>query len=463
MDLKKIDAKYKEFPSLEHWLNVKIDKSKWDAKLLEFNRITKVEKSVIEHANKIVRRYAAVETGAIEKLYDFDRGLTWNIACELADISILLEDKDANVEKIVTSQLEGYDYVLDFATKSEIITESWIRELHKVLCKSQQTYSVITNQGKQEHELPLGEYKVSPNHVMQKDGKWHSYAPVDMVGYEMNRLVEQMKSAKFEKLHPALQAAFVHYSLVWIHPFADGNGRAARALASVFLYRGMSIPLLVLAEDRLDYINSLESADSGKFEKLVGFTINCCFNAIDLIEQSIQAGQKKDSDLLISEIDSFYRTKGGYTQEEVDKVAATFFNVFVEKLNVEFKKLRSYSNLANFYTGGNKSPYKPFSENHRMFIQGQGEKYTIQVASKPPKKAVSAITLSLHIPTDCDKNDDFIIINEVNKERINARINELLPNIKPSLHVKMDIFIESTVKSLIEILYDNIKVNYYPD
>jgi len=34
-----------------------------------------------------------------------------------------------------------------------------------------------------------------------------------------------------------LKAAIVHYRLVWIHPFADGNGRTARALATLILLK----------------------------------------------------------------------------------------------------------------------------------------------------------------------------------------------------------------------------------
>jgi Fic family protein len=38
--------------------------------------------------------------------------------------------------------------------------------------------------------------------------------------------------------HPALAAAWVHVALAAIHPFRDGNGRTARILASLAMYRG---------------------------------------------------------------------------------------------------------------------------------------------------------------------------------------------------------------------------------
>lgn len=38
--------------------------------------------------------------------------------------------------------------------------------------------------------------------------------------------------------HPAVRAAWIHVATAAVHPFDDGNGRAARVLASLALYRG---------------------------------------------------------------------------------------------------------------------------------------------------------------------------------------------------------------------------------
>jgi Fic family protein len=54
----------------------------------------------------------------------------------------------------------------------------------------------------------------------------------------MARLVAELGSERFIKAHPIAQASYTHYCLAAIHPFADGNGRVARAVASTYLYRG---------------------------------------------------------------------------------------------------------------------------------------------------------------------------------------------------------------------------------
>ena len=51
-----------------------------------------------------------------------------------------------------------------------------------------------------------------------------------------------------------------HFRLVAIHPFMDGNGRAARLLMNLLLLRGGYPPVAVRPEDRKMYLDTLERA-----------------------------------------------------------------------------------------------------------------------------------------------------------------------------------------------------------
>ncbi len=53
----------------------------------------------------------------------------------------------------------------------------------------------------------------------------------------MRELVEWIHAAENEQPVPVI-AGLAHYQFVTIHPFFDGNGRTARALATWLLYRG---------------------------------------------------------------------------------------------------------------------------------------------------------------------------------------------------------------------------------
>jgi Fic family protein len=57
----------------------------------------------------------------------------------------------------------------------------------------------------------------------------------ELVPELVDRLCEMMEVADW---HPALGAAWVHVALAAIHPFRDGNGRTARILSSLVMYRG---------------------------------------------------------------------------------------------------------------------------------------------------------------------------------------------------------------------------------
>ncbi|MBU0618716.1 Fic family protein [Patescibacteria group bacterium] len=46
-----------------------------------------------------------------------------------------------------------------------------------------------------------------------------------------------LNSEEAHQIHPVLRAGIVHYELVRIHPFLDGNGRVARAIATLVLFR----------------------------------------------------------------------------------------------------------------------------------------------------------------------------------------------------------------------------------
>jgi Fic family protein len=60
------------------------------------------------------------------------------------------------------------------------------------------------------------------------------------VSVEIPYLIEDFfswaQSAESASLHPVFRAAITHYQLVYIHPYIEGNGRTARAMATLFLH-----------------------------------------------------------------------------------------------------------------------------------------------------------------------------------------------------------------------------------
>jgi Fic family protein len=57
------------------------------------------------------------------------------------------------------------------------------------------------------------------------------------VSYQIEELFSWLNSEEAKDHHPVLRAGVVHYELVRIHPYVDGNGRVARAMALLVLLR----------------------------------------------------------------------------------------------------------------------------------------------------------------------------------------------------------------------------------
>jgi Fic family protein len=160
------------------------------------------------------------------------------------------------------------------------LSEAFIRALHEALTAAQETYVVYTTQGRQERPLPRGVYKSEPNHPWSAGGLRHAYAPVADTPPEMHRFVEQIRGSAFQSAQPVVQAAYSHYALACIHPFADGNGRVARAIASIYLYRAASVPMLVFADQKNLYLDALEAADAGDPQQFTDFVFERSVGAI---------------------------------------------------------------------------------------------------------------------------------------------------------------------------------------
>ena len=60
-----------------------------------------------------------------------------------------------------------------------------------------------------------------------------------------------------------------HHKMVWIHPFFDGNGRAARLAMNLLLIRKGFPPAIILKNDRKKYYEALNQANKGNYKKLM--------------------------------------------------------------------------------------------------------------------------------------------------------------------------------------------------
>ena len=121
---------------------------------------------------------------------------------------------------------EAFDLVADYLGSGEPITESLVREIHRRL--------VIGVRG---DSARPGEYRTVQNYVVNSITGETIYTPPGALDVPplMRDLVLWLSERT--ETHPVLAAGVAQFQLVHIHPFLDGNGRTARLLSTLALYR----------------------------------------------------------------------------------------------------------------------------------------------------------------------------------------------------------------------------------
>ena len=454
------DEAYSPFPSFSTWIEEDLDLSAWDETVLEVEDVRTATSSDLKKALEFVRRAAAVETGAIEGLYDTDRGFTFTVANQVEIWQAAVRAKGDITSDLIRSQLRAYEYIVDFATGQQAITEAWVRELHETICAGQSEYTVHTPVGRQTRALPLGRYKEEPNHVLTPAGGVHSYCPVHDTPSEMHRLVAEVKSDAFQAAHPIVQAAFAHHALTAIHPFSDGNGRVARAMASVFTCRAASVPLLILTEHKVAYFQALAEADQRKLRPFLEFTLARGVDALRLGAEALRRARRPSLDEALGGLDRAYRTDGGFDHSEVDRAASHLWALAKKELQAVLNAAEE-SGRCEVRVGETQfSPPRLKSFRQRKRTK-RGIPYRVTVTPPPKQMEVSGklvaplqgsvlIKLELLVPEDCRRMDEVGLFPSSDEhDEFTARVPELIPEPSPTTLARVRMWAEGLAASFL--------------
>lgn len=444
------DEAYAPIVDFGEWSRLTLDVEKWNAHLAMVQEHGSSDPIKLARARDVAKRAAAIDTGAIEGLYQLDRGITITIAAQTAMWQAAFLKEDAKVRSLIESQLDAYDYVLDLATKSVPIAEVFIRELHKKICFAQETFKALTPGGLQEQQLNHGEYKLLPNHVLKDGGSLHSYAPVQQAPMEMSRLCKIMRSQEFEKAHPVLQAAYAHHAFTRIHPFQDGNGRVARAVASIFLYRAASIPFLVLYDHRKSYIGALEIADGGNYQPFVDFVHSRCIDAFALVEECLRTAEVVDPVEASKGIGDLYLTKGGYRHNAVDLAGQTFLRSIQSQLQQQINEIPRGTELRiNLNPAAGDISMPPVPPGYRSFVSIMNQSIILEAESLPPAAVKVRRLLVVFVPRDCDRHSEILVTCVETHDIVQAPISDILNTDKTVTDLKIAIFSQRILGELL--------------
>src|ERR1039457_4002979 len=229
------------------------------------------DKRVTDFNTELAREWA-IETGIVEGVYTLDRGITRTLIERGIDSAYIPHDATNRDPELVARIIQNHAEVLEglFAFVKGGLGTSYVKELHSALLRNQDTVVVFDPSGQPfETRLERGLYKAMPNNPLRPDGSVHEYCPPEHVASEMDRLVHFHHQHATRVTRPHIEAAWLHHAFTQIHPFQDGNGRVARAIASLVFIKDGFFPLVVNRDDREKYIGALESADQDGLSPLV--------------------------------------------------------------------------------------------------------------------------------------------------------------------------------------------------
>lgn len=155
------------------------------------------------------------------------------------------------------------------------------------------------------HKITVGAWRNGPMEVVSgPEGRKrvHFEAPAaDRLKHEMRTFLKWFNDSGRDGLDPVLKSGVAHFWFVTIHPFDDGNGRIARAIADMTLARSeesvqrfYSISAQI-RRDRNKYYDCLEEAQKGDLDitAQLEWFLGCLDRAFDRAEETLAGVLKK--------------------------------------------------------------------------------------------------------------------------------------------------------------------------
>ena len=321
-----------------------LHRAELDLAQVEWQRQKQILKSP-QNRSRLEERLAtlwAIETGIIERLYHVDRGITLTLI-QLGLEALENLHKTGKVSQdamlLILDQRAALEFVFDFVKRKRPLTDSYIKELHQCLTRHQDwTEAIDRFRHPVKTQLLKGDWKKLPNNPLRQDGLVHEYCPPEFVQDEIDELV-RLHSRHVELSVPAdVEAAWLHHRFTQIHPFQDGNGRVARALATLVFLRADLLPLVIRdADHRESYLEALEQADRGDLGPLVSLFAKIQQNDIEVAIEEVKTLRGAG----IIDLARIAAERASLRQRAVEQALSTLTDRLVEAARDRFEEIAS--------------------------------------------------------------------------------------------------------------------------
>ena len=125
--------------------------------------------------------------------------------------------------------------------------------------------------------------------------------PANMINDLMRDLLLWVKKNQ-DKIHPLIMSAVFHYEFVFIHPFADGNGRMARLWHTIFLYRWRKVFEYIPLENQIvkfqeDYYEAMAQCHvNGNSNVFIEFILERIDEVLDEVIAQVKKSKSETSE-----------------------------------------------------------------------------------------------------------------------------------------------------------------------
>jgi len=179
----------------------------------------------------------------------------------LEEVSKLAAGRDIMVQRKdkqeVLNYLKALEMVPDFAEREPFIVKNFLK-VHKIVTnktlENPEDEGVFRNREVFVGNRFTGEVVYKP-------------PPTDKVSLLVDSFLNWFNSKEVIEIDSVIHAGITHYEIVRIHPFIDGNGRTARVMATLVLYkRGFDVKRFFTLDDYYDndrnsYYKALQNVD----------------------------------------------------------------------------------------------------------------------------------------------------------------------------------------------------------
>lgn len=454
---------YKPIASFNDWMQ--FDDRDYS---LSLDRVKKLKIGSAEKFDKAATeamRWAAIETGAIEGLYQSDRGFTFSVATQANLVEIVYDRKGEDFALHLSAHLKAYEYILDFVTGRQELALAWIRELHVIVCEQQEYHKVRVGDAWEDRKLNKGMFKETPNSVHTQKGLIHHYCPVDEVHQQMQFMVDQTQKPEFQNASGVAQAAYVHHVFAQIHPFSDGNGRVARALASIFLYKHFCIPMVIFSDQRDAYFSTLEAADDKSTEGFFNFMEELVEIALEMIEINIRNADRPSLSEQTKELSVLLRVEETLRPSVVLELSGKLLKLCTASLAAkcvtatgEMGEMGKHVQLNSSGSRGSKTLFRPADKDIPAEHVASDHTLVLSASLTDVVRTITPVsqTYVITTPKIATSNDYLcLILNQhvtSGNKVIKFRIDELTGETKASTKYKIEQWCESAIAVAVQEL-----------